>query len=215
MANKYDLRFTETRYNDKKIDIDLYEISTGIVFNDFRTALKEIYKSKARPISLEENAGFRMLKRRNSNLSKVGNLTREAFIRLPNGEIYFSYSPYLAEENPKLDTLYNCIDTAFKLGESDFYVNTDELHLHPFTKRAFGKNAENYGKFLEETKIKKIRIRMFNNTASDKPLILQSWLSCLEAGSEILGVEIDNLNFPRPGLRFIQEKIREPEHSFL
>lgn len=138
-------------------------------FDDGKAALE---KQGYRIISLEENAGLRILLKENSFISRNGNYTREAIIGIPKKGIYLVKSSPIMKK-PEEATLAHRMNREFKIYNweaeqalansiklSKDPMLTIRLQDDPAANFAFGVFTQRYGEFLWSNGIKEINVNV-------------------------------------------------------
>ena len=148
-------------------------------------------------ISLEQNARLRMQEGASAYVSRNGNWVREGVIYVPKkGSFLTKKSPILAHAKEATDCHRNgeefyltreqakgSLEGSVPL--SDESVPTNRFNEDPRTVYAFGKVADDYGKFLRGQGITEMLVYL--TSAQDKPFARQLWFGGLDCRSDLDG----------------------------
>jgi len=185
------------------VDVKPKGIFSAYVVAPFDEGKEELEKAGYSIVSLQENAGLRMQERAKEDVSLNGNWVREGVIYVPQKGIYLTKSsPIMA--NAKIATDCHRKGTEFYLTDeqveealTDFVklspnaIPTNSFGENEIAVYAFGEDAENYGKFLNEAGIEEMPVWLAN--VQDKPFARQMWLFGLGGGRSGLGGDSGSL----------------------
>jgi len=207
-----------------RIDINPKAVVSAYVAAPFDKALRILDNCGFRVISLEENAQLRIQQGKDSEISRYGNYTREGFVYVPKRGIFLArnspalhleYSQHAtnAHENGNEYSPVHPEQVRMALGSSievpyDLKsVPTKKFGEEELTVFAFGKSAEEYGRFLDDSGIKRMPVRLPNKYYVDKhekAFVRQAWSWGLAYG---FALGDKNLAFGQR-LRGVREKVR-------
>ena len=181
-------------------DVKPTGMDSAYVEKPFDEAKKELETNGYHVASLEEVAKLRISQGITSHVTNCGSYVREGFIYVPQRGIFLTKkSPIMTNAKKATNCHRNGNDFYLTneqvkkaLTDSILFKNSKSIPTNRFaedeiTVFAFGKTAENYGKFLEQANIKKISIYLAN--FKKKPFARQVWLHGLDCdcGSKLVG----------------------------
>ena len=173
-------------------DIKSKGISSAYMKKPFDYSKEALESSGYKIISLQENVRLRMQEGAHSDVSTLGNWTREGVIYVPGkGKFLTRNSPIMVNAKEA---------TACHRNEKEFYltneqveqaledsvvisvkvVPADRLAECELTAYAFGEDAKKYGEFLKEARIKEMPI--WTTDIRDKAFARQVWFRGLDVG---------------------------------
>jgi len=180
----------------KKIikDVNLEKIRSVYIETSFDKGIKKLKEKGYELISLKENAKLRM-QENDDFVSEEGNWVKEDLIYVPKKGFFLTkISPI--NENPEIATKEHGLEKEFYLTseqvkkslEDAIRINTQKIFSkdiweNKITTYVFGKNAEEYGKFLIRLGINGIIID-FPQTKGEKAFAGKIWFGGCRYGSK-------------------------------
>lgn len=183
--------------NEIMRDIRTNKVSSAYSVGPFDEGKEQLERHGYGIISLEENAGLRILSGRESEICRAGNWVREGTINLPDKRIFITKkSPIMANPsdatdcNRRLKDFYltdEQVEYALEdsvevsgLVSGKLCIPTNRFSEEEITDYIFGKIAGEYGKFLENCSTYKllkgdIIMPVWFANSSDRPFARQGW----------------------------------------